>query len=137
VAVARNVVLSWQLLTKQEDYAFKRSALVEKKLRAIELRAGAPRRRSRRQDRSSTRERTQQERELSLQSKRAYIRLVSDWKASRPAKQGAGAAPGRASQKASNGKAARQAQAPKPALSLAVNPDAPKHPTKPQPVKTK
>ena len=43
VAVARKLaVLSWQLLTKQEDYAFKRSTLVEKKLRAIELRAGAP-----------------------------------------------------------------------------------------------
>jgi transposase len=138
VAVARKLtVLSWQLLTKQEDYAFKRSSLVEKKLRAIELRAGAPRRRSSRQDGPSTRERAQQERDLVEQSERAYPRLVSDWKASRPTKQGAGAAPGRASQRPSSGKAARQAQAPKPALSLAVNPHHPKHPTKPQPVKTK
>lgn len=43
VAIARKLAaLSWQLLTKEEDYAFKRSSLVEKKLRAIELRAGAP-----------------------------------------------------------------------------------------------
>jgi hypothetical protein len=129
--------MSWQLLTKREDYAFKRSSLVEKKLRAIELRAGAPRRRGSRQDRPSTRERAQQERELSQQAERAYLRLVSDWQASRPAKQGAGAAPGHASQRPSSGKAARQAQAPKPALSLAVHPHQPKHPTKPQPVKTK
>jgi transposase len=136
VAVARKLaVLSWQLLTKQEDYAFKRSTLVAKKLRAIELRAGAPRRTSRRTGQSAS-ERKQQERRLNEQAEQAYLRLVSDWKASRPAQQGAGAAPGRASQKPSNGKAARQAQAPKPALSLAVNPHHPKHPTKPQPVKT-
>jgi transposase len=137
VAVARKLaVLSWQLLTKQQDYAFKRSTLVEKKLRAIELRAGAPRRTSKRTGRSAS-QRKQQERRLNEQAEQAYLRLVSDWKASRPAKQSAGAAPGRASQKPSNGKAARQAQAPKPALPLAVNPHHPKHPTKPQPVKTK
>jgi hypothetical protein len=50
VAVARKLAaLSWQLLTKEEDYAFKRSSLVEKKLRTIELRAGAPRRQGTRQ----------------------------------------------------------------------------------------
>ena len=45
VAVARKIAaLSWQLLTRQQDYAFKRQSLVDKKLRNIELRAGAPRR---------------------------------------------------------------------------------------------
>jgi len=40
VAVARKLcALCWQLLTKQEDYAFKRATLVERKLRTLELRA--------------------------------------------------------------------------------------------------
>jgi transposase len=47
VAVARKlVVLFWHLLTKDEDYAFGRPLLTRKKLRQLELRAGAERRRS-------------------------------------------------------------------------------------------
>lgn len=126
VAVARKIaVLSWQLLTKHEDYAFKRQSLFEKKLRSVELRAGAPRRQTTRRDGITARDRTQQERQLTQQAEQAYLRLVSDWKASRPAKDGAGAAPGRASQRPSKGKAARQAPAPTPALSLAVHPHHP------------
>lgn len=123
VAVARKIAaLSWQLLTKQEDYAFKRQSLVDKKLRSVELRAGAPRRQATRRDGITTRDRVRQERQLTEQAEQAYLQLVSDWKASRPAKDGAGAAPGRASQRPSKGKAARQAQAPTPTLSLAVHP---------------
>ncbi len=45
VAVARKLaVLAWHLLTKQEDYAFARPGLVRRKVRTLELRAGAPRR---------------------------------------------------------------------------------------------
>jgi hypothetical protein len=45
VAVARKLaVLAWHLLTRGEDYAFARPALVARKVRALELRAGAPRR---------------------------------------------------------------------------------------------
>jgi transposase len=121
VAVARKIAaLSWQLLTKREDYAFKRQSLVEKKLRNVELRAGAPRRQTTRRAEITGRDRAQQERQLTQQAEQAYLRLVSDWKASRPAKDGAGAAPGRASQQPKKGKATRQAQAPTPALSLAV-----------------
>jgi transposase len=131
VAVARKIaVLSWQLLTKQEDYAFKRQSLVEKKLRSVELRAGAPRRQGTRRDGTTARDRAEQERQLTQQAEQAYLRLVTDWKASRPAKDGAGAAPGRASQRPSKGKAARQAQAPTPALSLA---DHPHHPQESHP----
>jgi hypothetical protein len=47
VAVARKlVVLFWHLLTKDEDYAFGRPTLTRKKLRQLELQAGAERRRS-------------------------------------------------------------------------------------------
>jgi transposase len=43
VAVARKLaVLAWNLLTRGEDYAFARPSLVRRKLRALELKAGAP-----------------------------------------------------------------------------------------------
>jgi transposase len=42
VAVARKlVVLFWHLLTKEEDYAFERTSLTQRKLRRLELLAGA------------------------------------------------------------------------------------------------
>jgi hypothetical protein len=45
VAVARKLaVLAWHLLTRGEDYALQRPPLVARKLRALELKAGAPRR---------------------------------------------------------------------------------------------
>jgi transposase len=123
VAVARKLaVLCWQLLTKQEDYAFKRQSLVDRKLRKVELRAGAPRRRPARRTQTAGADRADHERQLARQAEQAYLRLVSDWKATRPAKRGAGAAPGRASSGPSSGQAARQAPAPTPALSLAVHP---------------
>jgi hypothetical protein len=47
VAVARKlVVLFWHLLTKEEDYAFERASLTQRKLRRLELPVGAERRRS-------------------------------------------------------------------------------------------
>jgi hypothetical protein len=49
------------------------------------------------------------ERELSRQAEPAYRRLVNDWEAAGPTKVGAGATPGRASQRSSKDKAARQA----------------------------
>jgi transposase len=44
VAVARKLaVLFWHLLTREQDYAFQRPSLTRKKLRGLELRAGAER----------------------------------------------------------------------------------------------
>ena len=44
VAVARKLaVLFWHLLTREQDYAYQRPSLTRKKLRALELRAGAQR----------------------------------------------------------------------------------------------
>ena len=119
VAVARKLaVLAWHLLTRAEDYSFARPALVARKLRALELRAGAPRRKPGPKANSvwtsSARERA--ERQLAEQAEAAYRRLVSDWQASGP-KAGAGATPGRASSRPSKGKAARQTSKPQqPAL---------------------
>ena len=52
------------------------------------------------------------ERALALQAEDAYRRTIADWKATRPAKTGASVTPGRASQRPSKGKAARQTTSP-------------------------
>jgi transposase len=118
VAVARKLcALCWQLLTKQEDYAFKRATLLERKLRALELRAGAPRRRGRpTSPASDTRAAHDLELTLARQAELAYRRLVADRQASARAKTGAGAASGRASSSQPKRQAARQETAPPPAL---------------------
>jgi transposase len=117
VAVARKLaVLFWHMLTNQQDYAFARPSLTRHKLRELELRAGAQRHPGRRdlatKNTYSQRDKRERERELSIQAELAYRRLVSDWKATGPAKVGAGATPGRASNRPSKGKAARQTTSP-------------------------
>jgi transposase len=117
VAVARKLcALCWQLLTKQEDYAFKRTTLVERKLRALELRTGAAPRRGHAPT-TTTAKRAAHERELGLarQAELAYRRLVTDWHSTRT-KTGADAALGRASSSQPKRQAARQETAPPPAL---------------------
>jgi DNA replication protein DnaC len=52
------------------------------------------------------------ERELAQQAEASYTRMVRDWQAARPAKVGASVTPGRASQRPSKGKAARQTTSP-------------------------
>ncbi len=119
VAVARKLAsLCWQLLTTEQDYAFKRQTIVERKLRALELRTGAPKRHGTQHQNGTLtiKERTLQERQLTEQAELAYQRLIDDWKATAPSQNGADAAPGRASQRPSSGKAARQGSAPEPAL---------------------
>jgi transposase len=95
VAVARKLaVLFWHMLTRQEDYAFARPSLTRHKLRELELRAGAKRQPGRRnlENKSGYHQRAnrERERELSAQAELAYGRLVTDWKATGPAKGGRG-----------------------------------------------
>jgi transposase len=110
-ATARKlVVLFWHLLSRQQDYAFGRPAMTRNKIRRLELLAGARSQKGRKGIAGGKSKAVfDAERELSRQAEVAYRRLVSDWKASGPAKAGAGATPGRASQRPSKGKAARQA----------------------------
>jgi transposase len=118
VAVARKLcALSWHLLARQEDYAFKRTTLVERKLRTLELRAGAPHRRGHAMTSESAR-RAAHNHELALarQAEHAYRRLVTDWQLSARTKTGADAASGRASPSQPKRQAARQEKAPPPAL---------------------
>jgi transposase len=85
IALARKLaVLFWHLLTRNEDYAFQRPSLTQRKLRALELAAGAqPRRGTRDPDRRSYANQQQRalERERSQQAEAAYRRLVADWQA--------------------------------------------------------
>jgi transposase len=110
VACGRKLAcLFWCLLTRREDYAFAQPSLTKKKMRRLELQAGAPRYRGGRGVWSTNDTMRQAERELALQAQRAYERTVKDWQAK---KVGAGATPGRASQRPSSGKAARQTSKP-------------------------
>ena len=116
VAVARKlVVLCWNLLTKDQDYAFARPSLTRQKTRRLELAAGAPqlprgRKKGAPVSGASSSQRAA-ERELQHQAELAYRRLIADWRTTAP-KGGAGATPGRASNKPTRGKAARQATSP-------------------------
>jgi hypothetical protein len=109
-ATARKlVVLFWHLLSREQDYAFARPAMTRNKIRRLELLSGAPSQKGRKGIAGGKSTAVYSaERELSRQAEAAYRRLVSDWKASGPTKVGAGATPGRASQRPSKGKAARQ-----------------------------
>lgn len=87
VAVARKLtMLAWQLLTKGEDYAFQRPAIVARKLRMLELTAGAPRRKPGPKSQTvwAPKVQHQAERRLTEQAEVAYRRLVADWQASGP-----------------------------------------------------
>ena len=115
VATARKLACPcWQLLTTEQDYAFKRQTIVDRKLRALELRAGAPTRHGAQHSKGTPtiKQRAFAERALTEQAELAYQRLVQDWQATATNRNGAGAAPGRASQRPSSGTAARHGSAP-------------------------
>jgi transposase len=113
-ATARKlVVLFWHMLTSEQDYAFARPAMTRNKIRKLELLAGAPPQKGRHGIAGGKSKAVfENERELSRQAEIAYRRLVTDWNATGPAKVGASATPGRASQRPSKGKAARQTSQP-------------------------
>jgi transposase len=106
VAAARKLaVLFWCLLTRSEDYAHQQPSLTAKKLRLLEIRAGAPTVKGTNTGPFATRERMRlAERELAQQAEASYKRMVSDWQAARPKKAkaaaptevGASVTPGRA-----------------------------------------
>lgn len=114
VASARKLaVLFWHLLTKQEDYAYAQPSLTKKKLRRLELLAGAPKGKVKPGIWATNKAMRQAEQELAQQAERAYQRSVADWQA---AKKGASATPGRASSRPSSGKQRGKAPVPNPAL---------------------
>ena len=109
VASARKLAcLFWCLLTRGEDYAFAQPSLTKKKMRRLELQAGAPRFQGGRGVWSTNDAMRQAERELALQAQRAYERTVKDWQQNK----GASATAGRASTGSSKEQVARQTTRP-------------------------
>jgi transposase len=113
VACARKLAcLFWCLLTRGEDYAFAQPSLTKKKMRRLELAAGAPRWQGGRDVWSTNEAMRHAERDLALQAQRAYERTVKD----QQQRKGASATPGRASNGSSREQVARQTPRPKSAL---------------------
>jgi transposase len=114
VAAARKLAcLFWCLLTREEDYAYAQPSLTKKKLRRLEITAGAKRYAPEAAGIWHANETVREaERELARQAEVAYARTVRDWHAAQAAKAGASVTPGRASNQPSKGKAARQTTSP-------------------------
>jgi transposase len=99
VATARKLaVLFWCMLKRGEDYAHQRPALTKKKLRELELTAGAkPRTKAAAGIWSTNRAIRDAERALTEQAEISYKRMVTDQQAGRPSRKvGASATPERA-----------------------------------------
>jgi transposase len=89
VAVARKLAcLTWQLLTHEQNYIYERPALTFRKLRQLELAAGAPKRHNPRGSRGpatpDTPAQWATEREAALDIEERYRAAVADWRPERP-----------------------------------------------------
>ena len=89
VATARKLaVLFWCMLTRGEDYAHQQPTLTRKKLRRLEITAGAPKYTRRAAGIWSTNDLMRQaELELARQAEASYRRMVQDQQAGAPAKK--------------------------------------------------
>jgi transposase len=114
VAAARKLAcLFWCLLTREQDYAYQQPSLTKRKLRQLQITAGAARNTPPASGIWAANSVLRQaERELARQAEIAYTRTVRDWHATQAKKLGASATPGRASNRPSKGKAARQTTSP-------------------------
>ena len=109
----RLACLFWHLLTHEEDYAYAQPSPTKKKLRRLEITAGAKRYAPEAAGIWHANETVREaERELARQAEVAYARTVRDWHAAEAAKVGASVTPGRASKKPLKGEAARQTTSP-------------------------
>jgi transposase len=124
IATARKLAcLCWTMIERGEDYAYARQTLTEKKLRALELRAGMPAQRGTKGSAASYSLKEVRRRELDLaeQAEHAYRQQVADWHARSPGKPGVAGANGTRLRRPSAGQAARQASVPEPALRSGVD----------------
>jgi hypothetical protein len=113
VAAARKLAcLFWCLLTRDQDYAYQQPSLTKKKLRRLEIAAGAPKYQGRSNIWSTNKAIREAERRLAEQAEHAYRNTVRDWHATQTNKAGASATPGHAPNKPSKGNAARQTTSP-------------------------
>jgi hypothetical protein len=116
VTARKLACLFWCMLTRGEDYAFGQPSLTKKKLRRLELQAGAERGKVTPGIWAANKAIRTAEGELARQAELAYQRTVAGWQAATSA-TGASATPGRASQRPSKGKQRGKASVPDPALS--------------------
>jgi transposase len=96
VATARKLaILFWCMLTRGEDYAHQQPSLTKRKLRRLELTAGAPRYANTARGVYSTNDAMRAaERQLAEQAETSYKRMVQDQQAGAPARKvGASATP--------------------------------------------
>jgi hypothetical protein len=105
--------LFWCLHNAGEDYAFAQPSLTKKKMRRLQLQAGAEPYRGGRGVWKANDAMREAERELALQAQRAYERTVKDRQQNT---KGASATPGRASRGSSSEQVARQTTGPRSAL---------------------
>ena len=114
VAAARKLAcLFWCLLTRDEDYAYQQPSLTRKKLRRLEITAGAPKFSPEARGIWAANDAMRQaELELARQAEIAYARTVRDYHAAQTGKAGASVTPGHASNRPSKGNAARQTTSP-------------------------
>jgi transposase len=96
-AAARKLgCLFWALLWKEQDYAFGQPSMTAKKLRRLEITAGAPRWQDRRGVWAANIAMREAERDLARQAEHAYAQTIRDRQAAGMLKAGASATPGRA-----------------------------------------
>jgi transposase len=93
VATARKLaVLFWCMLTREQDYAHQQPSLTARKLRLLEVRAGAPTLKGKQTGVFATHQRMRHaEKQLAAQAQASYERAVRDWKATSPKKKDVGA----------------------------------------------
>jgi transposase len=97
VAASRKLAcLFWCLLTRSEDYAYAQPSLTAKKLRRLELAAGAPKGAGGAGIWSTNKAMREGEQALARQAEAAYERTVADWQRQQRRKKGADATTGRA-----------------------------------------
>jgi transposase len=97
VATSRKLAcLFWCLLTREEDYAYAQPSLTAKKLRRLELAAGAPKGAGGAGIWSTNKAMREAERALARQAEATYERTVADWQRQQRRREGADATTGRA-----------------------------------------
>lgn len=97
VATSRKLAcLFWCLLTREEDYAYAQPSLTAKKLRRLELAAGAPKGAAGAGIWSTNKAMREAEQALARQAETAYERTVADWQRQQRRREGADATTGRA-----------------------------------------
>jgi transposase len=97
VATSRKLAcLFWCLLTREQDYAYAQPSLTAKKLRRLELAAGAPKGTGGSGVWSTNKAMREAEQALARQAEAAYERTVADWQRQQRRRKGANATTGRA-----------------------------------------